>query len=81
MQRRTKATWPGGRKISVHEEPLSPGVFLLSIQGRNIGAVDLNDGIIEYDPSKTSPEIVRSFALEYFGLVDEDIVGTEVVRY
>lgn len=81
IRQRNKALRPGGRTIRVHEEPLQPGVYLLRIQKQDVGAIDLNEGILEYDPRRVDESVIRNFATEYFGLTEEDIIGTEEVRY
>ena len=79
-RQRNKALRPGGKTIRIHEEPLNPGTYILRMQGNDIAAIDLEEGIIEYVPERTTPEIVRRFLQEYFGFTDEDIVGFEVMR-
>ena len=80
-RRRNKALRPGGRTITVSEEPLDPNVYTLQIQGRDVGAYDANEGIIEFDPNRIQPETLVRFTQEYWGLGEEDIVGVETVRY
>lgn len=79
IRQRNKALRPGGRLIKVHEEPLNPGVYILRVQGKDVAAADLNDGIIEYVPERIDPQTVVRFLQEYFGLTDDDIVGFEVM--
>ena len=80
-RRYSKALRPEGRRISINEEPLEPGVYIVQIQGRDVGHYDMNDGFIEYDPNRVQPGTIKRALEEYLNLMDDDIIAMVETRY
>lgn len=79
--RRTKSSFPGGRKITVFQEPLDPDSFLLIMQKHDIASINIQDLTMEYDPSRTTRDIVVAFIREHWGIEPHDLQDIQQVKF